>query len=228
MEELDIEGLMDMLSRMKGKDADARGVDTPAQRDGVMDTLKPINVMKSNNYDFDVDGKTEGYTFTGDAAPSSASIQRMRELQNITADGGMKPNLGLGSDTVLRGLGPRGFETPALRDAFMGQSNPELMPGKTPTIPDVVPTGFHRMPDGTVMADGSMDYAGTGEMSSSPQTVDRTKFNSQFADLSSTEQDRVKELMSGMTDEQKAIFGAGLTGSPLSGYAVQDENYGSY
>ena len=225
MEELDIEGLMDMLSRMKGTEADARGVDTPAQRDGVMDTLKPIDVMKNGYKKNIAEGMASKYQ---DVMSNSDAIQNMREIQGLTADGGMKPNLGLGSDTVLSGLGPRGFETPALRDAFMGQSNPELMPGKTPTMPDVVPPGFHRMPDGTVMADGSMDYAGTGEMSSSPQTVDRTKFNSQFADLSSTEQDRVKELMSGMTDEQKAIFGAGLTGSPLSGYAVQNENYGSY
>ena len=128
------------------------------------------------------------------------------------------------------GLGSRGLDTPAERDFLSTSfaSNPELMPGATPTMPDVVPPGFHRMPDGTVMADGSMDYAGTGEVSPNPQTVDRTKFNSQFAELSEEEKARVKQLMSGMNDNEKAIFGAGLTGSPLSGYAVQDENYGSY
>ena len=249
MEELDIEGLMDMLSRMK-KDGQGSNV-TDAERAGVMDTLKPINVMKGKDtydYDFDVDGKTEGYTFSGDAAPSSEAIQRMRDMQNITADGDLIKNLGIGArglDTAaegeflqntmatggpLAGVGDRALgsaaETDFLRNSFA--SGPELMPGATPTMPDVVPPGFHRMPDGTVMADGSMDYAGTGEVSPNPQTVDRTKFNSQFAELSEEEKARVKQLMSGMNDNEKAIFGAGLTGSPLSGYAVQDENYGSY
>jgi len=202
----------------------AKGLDTPAERDflakefgseesdsGLIDAV--INYKNTNrkkfDYDFEVDGNTEGYTFTGDAPLSGQAIQNMRNIQGITADGQMKPNtsnLGLGAEA----------------GASVG-AMPEFMPGKTPTIPNVVPQGFHRMPDGTVMADGSMNYAGTGEMSPNPQTVDRTKFNTQFANLSATEQDRVKQLMSGMTDEQKAIFGAGLTGSPLNGYAVQDE-----
>jgi len=205
------EGVMDGVG--------ARGLDTPAERDflrkntdtdadgfdtdaGLMD-LATNYKNAERDYDFEVDGKTEGYTFTGDSPLSGEAIQNMRNIQGITADGGMLPktsNLG-----------------------FMGSSNPELMPGKTPTIPNVVPPGFHRMPDGSVMADGSMDYAGTGEMSPNPQTVDRNKFNAQFANLSASEQDRVKELMSNMTESEKAIFGAGLTGAPLSGFAVQNQ-----
>ena len=201
-----------MTSKIAGVNKGAGVMDKAvAKPTKALEHLKGIDVMRGEDtydYDFDVDGKTEGYTFTGDSPLSGEAIQNMRNIQGITADGGMLPktsNLG-----------------------FMGSSNPELMPGKTPTIPNVVPPGFHRMPDGTVMADGSMDYAGTGEVSPNPQTVDRTKFNSQFAELSEEEKARVKQLMSGMNDNEKAIFGAGLTGSPLSGYAVQNENYGSY
>ena len=40
--------------------------------------------MASRDYEFEVDGKTEGYSFTGDGL-SNKAIQRMRENQGITA-----------------------------------------------------------------------------------------------------------------------------------------------
>ena len=198
-------GIMDTMASKMKPNANVKGVMNTEEEMKLPQAIDVMRGGKTYDYDFEVDGKTEGYTFSGDGNLSNEDIQRMRDIQGITADGGMKPNV-----------------------TNLGMPAPELMPGKTPTMPDVVPPGFHRMPDGTVMADGSMDYAGTGAMSPSPQIVDRTKFNTQFANLSSTEQDRVKELMSGMNDNEKAIFGAGLTGSPLNGFAVQNENFGSY
>jgi len=53
--------------------------------------LKGIDVMRGEDtydYDFDVDGNTEGYTFTGDGLTAEA-IQAMREREGITANLGM-------------------------------------------------------------------------------------------------------------------------------------------
>jgi hypothetical protein len=76
-----------------------RGIDTPAEREflqnamnsdgfdtdaGLMDALN--NYKNTNSYTFDVDGNTEGYTFTGDGLSDDA-IQRMRDMQGITAYG---------------------------------------------------------------------------------------------------------------------------------------------
>ena len=51
---------------------------------GLMDGLSGSGVTQSSS--FDVDGKTEDYTFTGDAPLSLEAIQRMRDNQKITAD----------------------------------------------------------------------------------------------------------------------------------------------
>lgn len=99
----------------------------PKNGKGVMDTtatLTPtaIDVMRGEDtfdYDFDVDGNTEGYTFSGDGNISLEDIQRMRDMQGITADGQMMPNttnLGLGA-------GVRGFDTPAAREGAIAEAN---------------------------------------------------------------------------------------------------------
>jgi len=118
------------------------------------------------------------------------------------------------------------------RDALLSGFAPEtsnlglgstLMPGRTPTIPNVVPTGMHSMPDGTMMSDADMNYAGTGEPNMNAPVIDRQQFNKQFAALSEQEKRNVEEIMANMDDLEKANFAAGLTGAPLSGFAVQDE-----
>ena len=103
----EVQGVMDgITSKINGVNAG-----TPK---GVMDTANPtaeapmtadpmINVMPTKDYDFEVDGNTEGYTFTGDAEPSLEAIQSMRDMQGITADGQMLPdttNLGLGASAT--------------------------------------------------------------------------------------------------------------------------------
>jgi len=210
----------------------ARGLDTPADREyekygasddtdaGLLDAVK--NYKNTNSYTFDVDGNTEGYTFTGDDLNSDA-IQRMRDMQGITAYGQEDPLNTIGN----LGIGARGLDTPAEREFLANTMNrdPVLMPGRTPTIPDLVPAGMHRMPDGSLMNDSDMNYAGTGEMSPNPTVVDRNAFNRQFAALTNEEKSRVEMMMSQMNDQQKADFAAGLTGAPLNGYAVQDERY---
>ena len=132
---------------------------------------------------------------------------------------------GFAPETSNLGLGSRGLDTPAERDFLSTSfvSDTELMPGRTPTIPDVVPTGMHRMPDGTMMSDADMDYAGTGQPNMDAPVIDRQKFNTQFAALTEQEKRNVEEIMANMNDLEKANFAAGLTGMPLSGFAVQDE-----
>ena len=132
---------------------------------------------------------------------------------------------GFAPDTSNLGLGSRGLDTPAERDFLSTEfaSNTELMPGRTPTIPDVVPTGMHRMPDGTMMSDAEMNYAGSGEPNMNAPVIDRQQFNKQFAALSRQEKRNVEEIMANMDDLEKANFAAGLTGAPLGGFAVQDE-----
>ena len=103
----EVQGVMDgITSKINGVNAG-----TPK---GVMDTANPtaeapmtadqmINVMPTKDYDFEVDGNTEGYTFTGDAEPNLEAIQNMRDMQGITADGQMLPNtdnLGLGASAT--------------------------------------------------------------------------------------------------------------------------------
>ena len=110
----------------------------------------------------------------------------------------------------------------------LGMADPVLMPGRTPTIPEGVATGMHRMPDGTLMSDSDMNYAGTGQPNMDAPVVDPQRFNKQFAALGNLEKSRVEEIMANMTEQQKIDFAAGLTGAPLSGFAVQNQNYGSY
>lgn len=113
---------------MDGITAKMKDVNTPTNTTkGVMETPtplpKPINVMRSEDtydYDFGVDGNTEGYTFTGDAAPYSEAVAKMRAIQGITADGQMLPNttnLGLGSDIGAA------EETNFLNNTFVGQND---------------------------------------------------------------------------------------------------------
>ena len=188
-------GVMEgITSKMKAvnKAGDTQGVmATPATTPTKLP--QPINVMRGEDtfdYDFEVDGNTESNTFTGDAFPSPEAIQRMRDMQGITANGQPVTNLGM--------------------------ADPVLMPGRTPTIPEGVATGMHRMPDGTMMSDANMNYLGSGEP------------NKQFAALGNLEKSRVEEIMANMTEQQKIDFAAGLTGMPLNSFAVQNENYGSY
>ena len=81
---------------------EAEGMKTTAEEKAGLVTGNPIpntNYMNSKDYEFDVDGNTQGYTFSGDAEPYSEAIANMRAMQNITADGQMMPNttnLGLG------------------------------------------------------------------------------------------------------------------------------------
>ena len=224
--ELEIDGLLDILSRMKRdgqgsgiNDADSSGVmnkliktlgigenaelDNPAERDflkkimeaeGMNTTAEekaglvtgsPIpqtNYMDSKDYEFDVDGNTQGYTFTGDAPLTPEAIQRMRDIQGITADGQMLPNttsLGIGADIGAAA------ETNFLENSF----------------------------------------AGTGEAN---MDVDRASFNTNFQNLTPEQKQRVTEMMAGMTPEQKKAFALGMTGKEgagrLGGYEVENYN----
>ena len=200
-------GVMEgITSKMKdvNKADDTQGVmATPATTPTKLP--QPIDVMRGEDtfdYTFDVDGNTESNTFTGDAFPSPEAIQRMRDIQGITADGQPVTNLGM--------------------------ADPVLMPGRTPTIPEGIPTGMHQMPDGTMMSDSDMNYAGTGQPNMDAPIIDPQRFNKQFAALGNEEKSKVEEIMANMTEQQKIDFAAGLTGMPLSSFAVQNENYGSY
>ena len=224
--ELEIDGLLDILSRMKRdgqgsgiNDADSSGVmnkliktlgigenaelDNPAERDflkkimeaeGMNTTAEekaglvtgsPIpqtNYMDSKDYEFDVDGNTQGYTFTGDAPLTPEAIQRMRDIQGITADGQILPNttnLGLGAEIGAAA------ETNFLENSF----------------------------------------AGTGEAN---MDVDRASFNTNFQNLTPEQKARVTEMMAGMTPEQKKAFALGMTGKEgagrLGGYEVENYN----
>jgi len=211
--ELDIKGLMNMLSKYgSSEDEDnpySTGVmdgfikklgiggkaeiDNPAERDflkkimeaeGIKTTSEEVtdsvipqtNYMDTRDYEFDVDGQTQGYTFTGDAPLTPEAIQRMRDIQGITADGQLLPNtynLGIG-----KAIGAAA-ETNFLKDSF----------------------------------------AGTGEAN---MDVSRQDFNANFARLTDAQKANVEEIMRGMTPEQKRTFALGMT-DKLGGYAVQDE-----
>ena len=185
---------------MEGITSKMKAVNKADNTQGVMATPattptklpQPIDVMRGEDtfdYTFDVDGNTESNTFTGDAFPSPEAIQRMRDMQGITADGQPVTNLGI--------------------------ADPVLMPGRTPTIPEGIPTGLG-------------NFAGTGQPNMDAPVVDPQRFNKQFAALGNEEKSKVEEIMANMTEQQKIDFAAGLTGAPLSGFAVQNENYGSY
>ena len=222
--ELEIDGLLNILSRMKRdgqgsgiNDADSSGVmnkliktlgigenaelDNPAERDflkkimeaeGMNTTAEekaglvtgsPIpqtNYMDSKDYEFDVDGNTQGYTFTGDAPLTPEAIQRMRDIQGITADGQLMPN------TTNLGLGE--------------------------SIGAAAETNFLKN-----------SFAGTGEAN---MDVDRQTFNTNFQNLTPEQKARVTEMMAGMTPEQKKAFALGMTGKEgagrLGGYEVEN------
>ena len=186
----DVKGVMEgITSQMK----EANTLPTKGATTGVMSTPipKPIDVMRGEDtfdYDFEVDGDTEGYTFSGDSLTPKA-IQNMRDMQNITADGQAVSNLGM--------------------------PEPVLMPGRTPTIPEGIPTGLG-------------NFAGTGQPNMDAPVVDPQLFNKQFAALGNEEKSKVEEIMANMTEQQKIDFAAGLTDMPLSGYGIQNENFRSY
>jgi hypothetical protein len=178
--ELDNPAERDFLKKIM----EAEGMKTTAEEKAGLVTGSPIpqtNYMDSKDYEFDVDGNTQGYTFTGDAPLTPEAIQRMRDIQGITADGQMLPNttnLGLGE-----GIGAAA-ETNFLKNSF----------------------------------------AGTGEAN---MDVDRQTFNTNFQNLTPEQKARVTEMMAGMTPEQKKAFALGMTGKEgagrLGGYEV--ENY---
>jgi hypothetical protein len=178
--ELDNPAERDFLKKIM----EAEGMKTTAEEKAGLVTGSPIpqtNYMDSKDYEFDVDGNTQGYTFTGDAPLTPEAIQRMRDIQGITADGQMLPNttnLGLGE-----GIGAAA-ETNFLKNSF----------------------------------------AGTGEAN---MDVDRASFNTNFQNLTPEQKARVTEMMAGMTPEQKKAFALGMTGKEgagrLGGYEV--ENY---
>ena len=96
-------GIMNTMESKMKPNANVKGVmDTDAE------TSIPtaIDVMRGEDtydYDFEVDGNTEGFTFSSDGNISLEDIQRMRDMQGITADGQMKPNtdnLGLGASAT--------------------------------------------------------------------------------------------------------------------------------
>jgi hypothetical protein len=65
----------------------ARGLNTEAERNFLnakYDTTK--------DWTFDVDGKTEAYTFSGDAMPSAEAVQNMRDKYGITGQGQLLNN----------------------------------------------------------------------------------------------------------------------------------------
>ena len=79
-----------------------RGLNTPAERQVLKGVMDNPNLALTKNWTFDVDGKTEGFTFTGDAMPDEVAVQKMRNAHNITAD-------------------QTGVSTPAERDFIMKQ-----------------------------------------------------------------------------------------------------------
>ena len=114
--ELDNPAERDFLKKIM----EAEGMKTTAEEKAGLVTGSPIpqtNYMDSKDYEFDVDGNTQGYTFTGDAPLTPEAIQRMRDIQGITADGQMLPNttnLGIGE-----GIGAAA-ETNFLENSFAG------------------------------------------------------------------------------------------------------------
>ena len=114
--ELDNPAERDFLKKIM----EAEGMKTTAEEKAGLVTGSPIpntNYMDSKDYEFDVDGNTQGYTFTGDAPLTPEAIQRMRDIQGITADGQMMPNttnLGLGESIGAAA------ETNFLKNSFAG------------------------------------------------------------------------------------------------------------
>ena len=114
--ELDNPAERDFLKKIM----EAEGMKTTAEEKAGLVTGSPIpqtNYMDSKDYEFDVDGNTQGYTFTGDAPLTPEAIQRMRDIQGITADGQILPNttnLGLGAEIGAAA------ETNFLENSFAG------------------------------------------------------------------------------------------------------------
>jgi len=88
------QGILSLIESGVGE----RGLDTAAERDYIEGILAQIpkafgvsqeaaKVIKDKfDWSFDVDGKTNDYTFTGDAMPDEVAVQNMRNAHNITAD----------------------------------------------------------------------------------------------------------------------------------------------
>lgn len=192
-----------------------------------MAKLKGGFAQSMDNVNNNFTGVMDGVGATG--LNSKAESGFLNNLMGGEAGAGAKDEL---AHAIIKDtdIGNTASEREALLAGFapvasnLGLANdPVTMPGRTPNIPDVVPTGMHRMPDGTMMSDADMNYAGTGQPNMDAPVIDRQKFNTQFAALSEQEKRNVEEIMANMNDLEKANFAAGLTGMPLSSFAVQDE-----
>ena len=65
-------------------------------------------------------------------------------------------------------------------------------------------------------------FAGTGQPEIGATPVNREDFNTNFANLTPDQQANVTDLMSNMTDEQRALFAQGMV-NKLGGYEVQSQ-----
>jgi len=130
-------GVMDNMSTKMADVNNGKGVMDSASKtttDAPLKHLKGIDVMRGEDtydYDFDVDGNTEGYTFTGDGLTAEA-IQAMREREGITA------NLGMSNATHTM---PDGTVMPGASHPM--QTNPNFAgtgeAGPTSAIPQMTP-----------------------------------------------------------------------------------------
>jgi len=124
-----------MTSKIAGVNKGAGVMDKAvAKPTKALEHLKGIDVMRGEDtydYDFDVDGKTEGYTFSGDGLTAEA-IQAMRDREGITA------NLGMGNATHRM---PDGTVMPGA--SHPTQTNPNFAgtgeAGPTNAIPQMTP-----------------------------------------------------------------------------------------
>jgi len=135
-------GVMDNMSTKMADVNNGKGVMDSASKtttDAPLKHLKGIDVMRGEDtydYDFDVDGNTEGYTFTGDGLTAEA-IQAMREREGITANLGMSEATHTMPDgTVMPGAShPTQFNP---NFAGTGQAGPtSAIPQMTPEMKNV-------------------------------------------------------------------------------------------
>ena len=130
-------GVMDNMSTKIAGVNNGKGVMDSASKtttEAPLKHLKGIDVMRGEDtydYDFDVDGKTEGYTFSGDGLTAEA-IQAMRDREGITA------NLGMGNATHTM---PDGTVMPGA--SHPTQFNPNFAgtgeAGPTTSVPTMTP-----------------------------------------------------------------------------------------
>ena len=214
-------GVMDGLGisreaaeKIKGFGFD-RGADTPAKREelafdsdnGVMDLA--TNYKNTNATQADYDTKMSYI----DSAPALGGLNTMRTLQNL-------------------GIGETGLDTSAERkklSAIMGMSaHPDKMASFMET--GILPEGYlQKYGVGAKGLDTLSErqflensFAGTGQPEIGATPVNREDFNTNFANLTPDQQANVTDLMSNMTDEQRALFAQGMV-NKLGGYEVQSQ-----